>query len=604
MSGQALRNVAIIAHVDHGKTTLVDAILKQTRVFRDSAQVRECFLDSNELERERGITILAKNASVQYRNVKINIIDTPGHGDFGGQVERVLKMADGALLLVDAAEGPMPQTRFVLQKALATGLAPVVAINKADKPAARPDEVHEEVFDLFVALGASNEQLDFPLLLASGRNGWAVRDPADERVSIAPLLDAIVEHVPAPPRIEGPAQMQVVTLDYNDYAGRIGIGRVYRGTLRAGTPCVVIGNNGNRRAAVVRQLLSFEGVGRAETDRVPCGDLCAAIGLEQVEIGDTIADADVPEALPPILVDEPTLTMEFRVNDSPFGGRSSRFSSSRHLRERLFRETERDVALRVETLGTEAFVVSGRGVLHLAILLETMRREGYEMQVSQPRVIFKTIDGQRCEPIEILSVQTPDTGAGRVIELTGQRGGELTRMEQHGALRFLEFHIPTRGMIGLRTQLVSATGGEAVVSHLFSHYAPERSAGPRRVNGVLVSLAAGAANAYALDALQSRGKFFVDVGEPVYEGMIVGEHCKEGDLAVNLQKGKQLTNVRAAGADRKLKIAPPVRPSLEEALEYVADDERVEVAPDGIRMRKTFLKESDRRRLRRQTSQG
>lgn len=595
-----IRNVAIIAHVDHGKTTLVDAILKQTSVFRDSAAVRDCYLDSADLERERGITILAKNASVIYRDIKINIIDTPGHSDFGGQVERVLKMADGVLLLVDAAEGPMPQTRFVLEKALALALKPVVVINKVDKPAARIDEVHEEIFDLFIALGASNEQLDFPLLLASGRDGWATREAADPRTSITPLLDAIVEGIPAPARVDGPTQMQVATLDYSDYAGRIGIGRVYRGALTVGGAYVTIKNNGTVFPATVKQLFTFEGVARQEQSAVACGDLCAVVGIEDVDIGDTVADAEHPEALAPITIDEPTLAMAFRVNDSPFCGKECRFSSSRHLRERLFREAERDVALHVEELGKEAFKVSGRGVLHLSILLETMRREGYEMQVSQPHVIVKTVDGQRSEPVEILTIQTTAEHAGRIIELTGQRRGEMTRMEQHGDMRTLDFHIPTRGMIGLRTQLTSATGGEAVISHRFLHYAPEKPHVPRRVNGALVSMETGSVTAYALDALQSRGMFFVGAGDQVYEGMIVGEHCKEGDLVVNLQRGKQLTNMRAAGADRKMKIAPPVRMSLEEALEYVANDERVEVTPKNVRLRKIHLHEHERRRVKRQ----
>ena len=603
MSFKTIRNVAIVAHVDHGKTTLVDAILKQTRVFRDSAAVRDCYLDSNDLERERGITILSKNASVIYRDTKINIIDTPGHSDFGGQVERVLKMADGVLLLVDAAEGPMPQTRFVLEKALALHLKPVVVINKVDKPAARIDEVHEEVFDLFVALGASNEQLDFPLLLASGRDGWAVREPGDPRDSIMPVLDAVVDAIPAPPQVDGPVQMQVTTLDYSDYAGRIGIGRVYRGTLAVGTPLAVIKRTGSTAPATLKQLFVFEGVGRKEQREVGCGDLCAVVGIEEIDIGDTVTDVEHPEALAPIAIDEPTLAMAFRVNDSPFCGQDCRFSSSRHLRERLFREAERDVALQVEELGKEAFKVSGRGVLHLSILLETMRREGYELQVSQPHVIVKTIDGKRCEPLEILSIQTPAEYAGRIIELVGQRRGEMTRMEQHGERRFLDFHIPTRGMIGLRTQLTSATAGEAVISHQFLRYAPEKPHGPRRTNGVLVGMETGTVTAYALDALQSRGIFFVDAGEKIYEGMIVGEHCKEGDLVVNLQRGKQLTNIRAAGADRKMKIAPPVRMSLEESLEYIANDERVEVTPKHVRLRKIHLHEHERRRIKRQDTE-
>jgi GTP-binding protein len=595
-----IRNVAIVAHVDHGKTTMVDAILRQIRLFRDPSAMRECFLDSGDLERERGITILAKNISIVYRDTKINIIDTPGHSDFGGQVERVLKMADGVLLLVDAAEGPMPQTRFVLEKALALHLIPIVVINKADKPAARIEEVHEEIFDLFVSLGASNEQLDFPLLLASGRDGWAVRNAGDPRESILPVLDVLLERVPPPPQTAGPVQMQVATLDYSDYCGRIGIGRVYRGTLHAGGPCVVIRNDGSRYASVVKQIFTFEGIERREQRSVAVGDLCAVVGPENLDIGDTVADAEQPEALPPIAVDEPTLSMVFRVNDSPFCGRECKYSSSRHLRERLLREAERDVALRVADIGREAFEVRGRGVLHLSILLETMRREGYEMQVSQPHVILKTVDGRRCEPFEMLTVHAPSAHAGRIIEMTGQRGGEMTRMEQHDDMRFLEFRIATRGMIGLRSKLVSATGGEAVIAHRFLEFGPDRGAVPRRTNGALVSMETGVVTAYALDALQSRGFFFVDSGERVYEGMVVGEHCKEGDLVVNLQKGKQLTNMRAAGSDRKMKIAPPVRMSLEEALEYVAADETVEVTPQSVRLRKVHLSEGDRRRLKRQ----
>ncbi len=595
---QNIRNIAIIAHVDHGKTTLVDEILKQMHLFRDTSVVQECFLDSNDLERERGITILAKNISVPYKGVKINVIDTPGHSDFGGQVERVLKMADGVLLLVDAAEGPMPQTRFVLDKALQLNLKPMVVINKIDKPMARPDEVHEKVFDLFVELKATNEQLDFPLLYASGREGWAVRNLEDKRENIIPLMDAVLEHIPGPMYREGPVQMQVMTLDYNDYVGRIGIGRVYRGELDVRMSHVLLKRDGSHVPVKIKQLFTFEGLERQEQASVRCGDLCAVVGLEGVDIGDTVSDADEPEALPLISIDEPTISMMFRVNDSPFFGQDSRFSSSRHLRERLFREVQKDVALRVEDMG-ESFKVSGRGVLHLSILIENMRREGYEMTVSQPHVIIKEIDGQKQEPVEILAVDAPLDSAGKIIELVGQRRGEMMRMEQHENRQMMEFNIPTRGMIGLRTKMTTATAGEAVISHRFLRYAPFKGVIPQRSNGVLVSMDSGKAVAYAIDGLQSRGFFFIDVGEVTYEGMIVGEHCKDNDLVVNLQKGKQLTNMRAAGSDRNMKIAPPIRLSLEEALEYIANDELVEVTPNHIRLRKQYLSEIDRRRLKR-----
>ena len=596
---QDIRNIAIIAHVDHGKTTLVDEILKQMHLFRDSSAVQECFLDSNDLERERGITILAKNISVPYNGVKINLIDTPGHSDFGGQVERVLKMADGVLLLVDAAEGPMPQTRFVLQKALQLNLKPIVVINKIDKPMARPDEVHEKVFDLFVELKATNEQLDFPLIYASGRDGWAVRDLSEPRESIIPLMDAVLEHIAGPVYREGPVQMQVMTLDYNDYVGRIGIGRVYRGELDVRMAHVLIKRDGSQVPVKIKQLFTFEGLERQEQASVRCGDLCAVVGLEGVDIGDTVCDADEPEALPLIHIDEPTISMMFRVNDSPFYGQDSRYSSSRHLRERLFREVQKDVALRVEEISGESFKVSGRGVLHLSILIENMRREGYEMTVSQPHVIIKEVEGRKQEPIEILSVDAPSESAGKIIELVGLRRGEMLRMEQHENRQLMEFHIPTRGMIGLRTKMTTATAGEAVIAHRFVHYAPFKGPIPQRINGVLVSMDAGKAVAFAIDGLQSRGFFFIDPGETTYEGMIVGEHCKDNDLVVNLQKGKQLTNMRAAGSDRNMKIAPAVRLSLEEALEYIANDELVEVTPNHIRLRKLHLSEIDRKRLKR-----
>lgn len=594
-----IRNVAIIAHVDHGKTTLVDQILRQTRIFRENEAVQECFLDSNDLERERGITILSKNISVYYRDHKINLIDTPGHSDFGGQVERVLKLADGVLLLVDAAEGPMPQTRFVLDKALRLNLKPVVVINKIDKPMARPDEVHEKIFDLFVELDASNEQLDFPLLYASGKDGWASTSLAHPGDAVLPVLDAMVKYIPPPVRREGPVQMQVATLDYSEYVGRIGIGRVYRGVLNInGNNVLIKQRDGLQQPVQLKQLLTFEGLQRKEAQAVRCGDLCAVVGIDDVDIGDTITDAEQPAPLPPIAVDEPTISMIFRVNDSPFFGKEARYSSSRHLRERLFREAEKDVALLVEELSGERFNVSGRGVLHLSILIENMRREGYEMTVSQPHVIFRKIDHRKCEPIEVLSVDTTADSAGKIIELVGLRKGEMMHMEQRGERQLLEFYIATRGMIGLKTRLITASAGEAVISHRFAKYDAYRGEIPQRINGVLVSMGQGAAVAYAIDGLQQRGTFFVEPGEMTYEGMIVGENCKDNDLVVNLQKGKQLTNVRAAGSDRNMSIAPPRRMSLEEALEFIDDDELVEVTPAAMRLRKRFLKEYERKRNR------
>lgn len=591
-----IRNIAIIAHVDHGKTTLVDEILKQTKVFRDNQEVRDCFLDSNDLERERGITILSKNISIVYRDTKINIIDTPGHSDFGGQVERVLNLADGVLLLVDSAEGPMPQTRFVLSKALELNLKPIVVINKLDKPDSRPDEVHDQIFDLFVELDASEDQLDFPMLYASGRDGWACKEEHDEKKSILPVLDAIIQYIPAPELISGPVQMQVATLDYSDYVGRIGIGRIYRGELDIKKPLVLIKRDMKQQPTRIKQLFTFEGLGRKETPTVPCGDLCAIVGIEDIDIGDTITDANQPEALPPINIDEPTISMMFRVNDSPLYGQEGKFVSSRHLRERLFKETQRDVALQVEETEGDSFKVSGRGVLHLSILIENMRREGYEMTVSQPHVIFHDGENGLEEPIEILAVDVPEKFAGKVIELVGIRRGEMILMEQRGNRQFLEFHIPTRGLIGLRSKLMTATAGEAVLSHRFIHYAPFKGAVPQRQNGVLVSMGQGKAVAYAIDGLQLRGIFFIAPNEVTYEGMIVGEHCKDSDLVVNMQKGKQLTNVRASGSDKAMKIAPPQRLNLEESLEYIADDELVEITPRNIRMRKRFLSELERKR--------
>ena len=593
-----IRNIAIIAHVDHGKTTLVDQILHQAKVFRENEVVQECFLDNNDLERERGITILSKNISINYKNTKINVIDTPGHSDFGGQVERVLKLADGVILLVDSAEGPMPQTRFVLDKALQLNLRPVVVINKIDKPDARPDAVHDKVFDLFCELNASDEQLDFPVLYASGRDGWAVRELDDPRESIYPLLDAIIEFVPAPPKVDGPVQCQVATLDYSNFVGRIGIGRVYRGTLDTRKPLVIVKRDGRTEPAQVKQLFTFEGIGRKETSVVECGDLCAIVGISDIDISDTICDAEQPEAMPVIAIDEPTISMLFRINDSPFFGREGKYVGSRQLRERLFKEVERDVALRVEDVNGEAFKVSGRGVLHLAILIETMRREGYEFAVAKPQVICKEIDGVKNEPIERLSVDVPADFAGRIIEMVGMRRGELIQMESRGQRQLLEFYIPTRGLIGLRSKALTASQGEAIVSHLFDHYEPFKGAIPSRTNGTMVSMGNGKSIPFAIDGLQQRGEFFIEPGVDCYEGMIVGEHCKEGDLVVNVQRAKQLTNMRAAGSDRNMKIAPARKMSLEQALEYIEDDELVEVTPLNIRLRKFFLTELERRRQR------
>lgn len=594
-----IRNIAIIAHVDHGKTTLVDKIMQQSKMFRENQEVHECFLDSNDLERERGITILSKNISVNFKGVKINVIDTPGHSDFGGQVERVLNLADGVILLVDAAEGPMPQTRFVLDKAIRLGLKPIVVINKIDKPDARPREVVDAVFDLFCELNASEDQLDFPLLYASGRDGWCVKNlETDARNSIAPLLDAVIESVPAPKIADGPLQLQIATLDYSDYVGRIGIGRVSRGNADLSKPIVVVKRDGTVKSAQMKQLFTFEGLEREDRSRVGCGDLCGVVGIDDIDISDTICDAETPEALPPISIDEPTVSMVFRVNDSPFFGRDGKFVSSRHLRSRLFKEAEKDVALRVKEAGRggEMFEVSGRGVLHLAILIETMRREGFELAVSRPKVITKIIDGVKCDPVEELTIDVPEEFAGNVIQLVGQRRGEMVSMETRGNRRLIRFSIPTRGLIGLRSRVLTASAGEAIVAHRFDRYEPFKGDIPARVNGTMVSLGEGKAVAYAIDALQLRGTFFIDPGEETYEGMVVGEHCKDNDLPVNLQKGKELTNMRAAGSDRKMKIAPATKLSLEQALEYIADDELVEVTPHFLRMRKIYLTLEERKK--------
>ena len=599
MRNEKIRNVAIIAHVDHGKTTLVDKIIKKSHLLRDNEEFQDCMLDSNDLERERGITILSKNISVEYKGVKINVIDTPGHSDFGGQVERVLNLADGVLLLVDAAEGPMPQTRFVVDKALELNLKAVVVVNKADKPDARCDAVHDMVFDLFAELEANDDQLDFPMLYASGRDGWADNEIDGPRDSILPLMDAIIEHIPGPPVQEGPVQMQATTLDYSDYTGRIGIGRVYRGTLDLKKPVSIIKRDGTVHPVQLKELHTFEGLGRVKKDSIPCGDLCAITGIVDIDIGDTIADREQPEALPLIALDEPTLSMTFRVNDSPLFGKDGKYVSSRHIRERLLKECERDVALRVEATAGDSFIVSGRGVLHLSILIETMRREGFELTIAQPRVIFREKHGKKEEPIEVLNVDVPDEYAGKAIELIGMRRGEMVRMDQHGIRKSIVFHIPTRGLIGIRSKLMTASAGEAIVSHRFVQYGPFAGSIETRNNGVLVSMGNGPSVGYAIDALQQRGIFFIDPGEDCYEGMVVAEHCLDKDLPVNVQKGKQLTNVRSSGTDRAMKIAPAQKKSLEEALEYIAADELVEVTPNHIRLRKRHLTENERKRMKR-----
>ena len=603
MQNEKLRNVAIIAHVDHGKTTLVDQMLKQGGVYRENQETVERVMDSNDLERERGITILAKNTAIQYGDTKINIVDTPGHADFGGEVERVLKMVNGVLLLVDAAEGCMPQTRFVLQKALQQNLSLVVAINKIDRPDARIKEVIDEVLYLLMDLGATDEQLDCPMLFCCGRDGTASLDPDVPGTDLIPLFDTLLSTIKPPEGDpEAPFQMLVSSVDYNDFVGRIGIGRVYRGTLDTRKPLTIIKRDGRQEPAQVKQLFTFEGIGRKETSVVECGDLCAIVGISDIDISDTICDAEHPEAMPAIAIDEPTISMLFRINDSPFFGREGKYVGSRQLRERLFKEVERDVALRVEDVNGEAFKVSGRGVLHLAILIETMRREGYEFAVAKPQVICKEIDGVKNEPIERLSVDVPSEFAGKIIEIVGMRRGELIQMESRGQRQLLDFFIPTRGLIGLRSKALTASQGEAIVSHLFDHYEPFKGPIPSRTNGTMVSMAQGKAIPFAIDGLQQRGEFFIEPGVDCYEGMIVGEHCKEGDLVVNVQRAKQLTNLRAAGSDRNMKIAPPRKMSLEQALEYIEDDELVEVTPKNIRLRKFFLTELERRRSRGKTA--
>jgi GTP-binding protein len=593
-----IRNIAIIAHVDHGKTTLVDQLLKQSNVFRKNQVVQDCFLDSNDLERERGITILAKNISIPYHDVKINLIDTPGHADFGGEVERVLKMADGVLLLVDAFEGPMPQTRFVLEKALHLHLKPIVVINKIDRPDNRPAEVLDEIYDLFIDLGADDAQLEFPVIYASGRNGWAVKNLKDERKDLVPLLEKIVKKIPQPKIEEGTTQMQITSLDYNDYVGRIGIGRVFRGTLRKNDSLCIIKRDGNIHPVNINKLFVFEGIERDEVDEVVSGDICAIVGVEDIDIGDTISDAENPEPLSIIAIDEPTISMNFTVNTSPFYGKEGKYVTSRHLRDRLYKELEKNVAMRLEETGSpDTYKVSGRGLLHLSVLIENMRREGFEFAVGPPKVIYKEIDGKKAEPIEILVVDVPNDLTGKVIELVGQRRGVMTKMEQKGSLTTLEFHIPSRGLMGLRNRILTVTSGEGIMHHRFYQYEYFKGSIVQRSNGVLISMHEGQSTAYAIDSLQDRGEFFIEPGDIIYAGQIVGEYNKDNDIEVHVQRGKKLTNMRASGSDKAAKIAPAIKFTLEEALEYIKDDELVEVTPKSIRMRKLYLDTNERKRF-------
>lgn len=594
---ETIRNIAIIAHVDHGKTTLVDKILHQTNLFRDNQQTGELILDNNELERERGITIVSKNVSVRYNDVKINIIDTPGHADFGGEVERVLKMADGVLLLVDAFEGPMPQTRFVTEKALNLGLKPIVVINKVDKENCRPDEVHEAVFELFYNLGATNEQLDFPTYYGSSKQGWMSTDYTQPKTDIIDLLDGIIKHIPAAQFNDGTLQMQITSLDYSSYVGRIAIGRVHRGIVKENMPVSLVKRDGTIKKARIKELYVFEGLGKVKATEVKAGDICAVTGIEGFDIGDTIADFETPEALPQIKIDEPTMSMLFTINNSPFFGKEGKFVTSRHLRDRLMKEIEKNLALRVEeTASPDAYLVYGRGILHLSILIETMRREGYELQIGQPQVIVKEIDGVKCEPVEIMVVDVPAEFAGKVIELTTQRKGELMVMEPKGDLQHLEFKIPSRGLIGLRNMVLTATTGEGIMTHRFSDFEPWKGALPRRINGVMISMEKGTATPYSIDKLHDRGKFFIHPGEEIYEGQIVGENAKDNDMVINLVREKQLTNFRAAGKDDATRQIPPIKFSLEEAMEYIQIDEYVEITPLNTRLRKIILTESDRKR--------
>ena len=596
---QDIRNIAIIAHVDHGKTTLVDKMLMAGKLFRDNQKTGTQILDSNDLERERGITILSKNVSIRYKDVKINIIDTPGHSDFGGEVERVLNMADGCILLIDAFEGPMPQTRFVLQKALQIGLKPIVVVNKVDKPNCRPEEVYEMAFDLMCALDATEEQLDFPVVYGSAKQGWMGPDYNKPTNDITYLLDKIIDVIPAPKQLEGTPQMLITSLSYSSYTGRIAVGRVHRGTITAGMDVTIAHRDGTMEKTRIKDLQTFEGMGQAHADSVSSGDICAIVGLENFEIGDTICDLANPEPLPPIAVDEPTMSMLFTINDSPFFGREGKFCTSRHIGERLHKELERNLALKVREISPDRWIVSGRGVLHLSVLIETMRREGYELQVGQPQVIYKNIDGVKCEPVEELTINVPEEYSSKMIDMVTRRKGEMTSMESQGDRVNIEFEIPSRGIIGLRTNVLTGSQGEAIMAHRFKDYQPYKGEIVRRTNGSMIALESGTAFAYAIDHLQDRGKFFISPQDEVYAGQVVGEHVHDNDLVVNVTKAKQLTNMRASGADEKARIVPPVIFSLEEALEYIKEDEYVEVTPKSMRMRKITLDHLERKRANR-----
>ena len=599
---QDIRNIAIIAHVDHGKTTLVDKMMLAGNLFRDGQDLSGQVLDSNDLERERGITILSKNVSINWKGTKINIIDTPGHSDFGGEVERVLNMADGCLLLVDAFEGPMPQTRFVLQKALQIGLKPIVVVNKVDKPNCRPEEVYEMVFDLMFSLNATEDQLDFPVVYGSAKNGWMGEDYKTPTDDINYLLDKIVEVIPAPRALEGTPQMLITSLDYSSYTGRIAVGRVHRGTLTEGMNVTICHRDGSQEKTKIKELHTFEGMGHVKTQSVSSGDICAIIGLEKFEIGDTICDFENPEPLPPIAIDEPTMSMLFTINDSPFFGKEGKYVTSRHINDRLQKELEKNLALRVTPFGdsTDKWIVSGRGVLHLSVLIETMRREGYELQVGQPQVIYKEIDGVKCEPIEELTINVPEEFASKMIDMVTRRKGEMTSMESQADRVNIEFDVPSRGIIGLRTNVLTASQGEAIMAHRFKEYQPYKGDITRRINGSMIAMETGTAYAYSIDKLQDRGKFFIDPGEEVYAGEVVGEHVHDNDLVVNVTKAKQLTNTRASGSDDKARIVPRTILSLEEALEYIKEDELVEVTPKSMRMRKIILDHNERKRANKQ----
>lgn len=594
---ESIRNIAIIAHVDHGKTTLVDKMLVEAQTFSDREEVGELLMDNHDLERERGITILAKNASIRYKDVKINIIDTPGHADFGGEVERVLKMADGVLVLVDAFEGPMPQTRFVLSKALALGLRPIVVINKVDKENCTPEEVQDKVFDLMFTLDATEEQLDFQTVYGSAKQGWMGPDWKTPTNDITYLLDLIIDFVPEPETAEGSLQMQITSLDYSSFVGRIAIGRIYRNSLKVGQPISLVKRDGKIVKSRIKELMIYEGMAKKKVEHVQAGDVCAVVGLDGFEIGDTITDQENPEALPPIHIDSPTMSMLFSINNSPFFGKEGKFVTSRHIRERLDKELEKNLALRVEdTQSADTFMVYGRGVMHLAVLVEEMRREGYELQVGQPQVLYKEIDGQRCEPIEELTIDLPESMSGTAIDKVTMRKGEMQSMQVKGDRVFLEFTIPSRGIIGLRNEMLTATAGEAIMAHRFVEYQPFKGAIPGRINGSLIAMHAGTSIPFALDKLQERGKFFIAPGTEIYTGMVIGEHSRGNDLVVNVTKTKKLTNMRSSGADDKVKLAPPIVFTLEEAMEYIQSDEYVEVTPQSIRLRKIFLDENDRKR--------